>query len=165
MLRPQHSAPDGQRLFLQLARARQVALCPCSVRARLFIEVSVSGCSGPSTRRGCRATSSCSLRAPAKSPCARRVSCQIVHRGERIRVLGPQHPAADGQRLFLQLARPRQVALRSQRLRQVVHRGERIRVLGPQHPAADGERLFLQLARPRQVPLCSQRLAPGCSSR
>ncbi len=37
----------------------------------------VYGCSGPSTRRLTSSTSSCSLRAPGKSPCVRKVSARL----------------------------------------------------------------------------------------
>ena len=76
MLLAQDAAARRQHLLLKLPRPRQIAL-RVQRQARLFIAVSVSGCSSPSTRRLAASTCSSSFRAPARSPCARSVRARL----------------------------------------------------------------------------------------
>ena len=94
--------------------------------------VSVSGCSGPSTFCRSRSVSRCCCAASSCCPIIMERIRQVVHAGQRVGVLRPQHLLPQPQRLAV-LPRGLLVLPHAlERNRQVAHAGQRVGVLRTQ---------------------------------
>ena len=90
---------------------------------------------------------------------------EVVPRGERVRVVGAQHPVGVGQGPVEQRDRLVQPARRLVGAREVVPRDERVRVVGTQHPLPVGQGPFVEGDGLVQPAGRARRRPQGCCGR